>query len=268
MKQDNSIEIYKILSKINFDSLINSGPFAVESKFNQLGRLVYINTTPFDNENQTQQMERYMGYVDLLSGIQSSNKESLHTSFLNGYFNQQAAVHCPVEKERENFFKRALSGYQTFLRLNRRFHSDAGYFAQWQIGALQQYLEYPWPTVEGSYLKAIEYNSVRAEAIRDILLFYSSHNEWRISYIYSLYCKNQFLGKPPSKEKWYINIPFYNWKILKYHISTLINLKKKEDANKCLLQLASYFNLHHSTMSSEEKSEISSLKNYFEKMLR
>jgi hypothetical protein len=195
-----------------------------------------------------------------------SKRDLAWRSFLLGYFYQKAGGSCSHENERENLFKQSLTNYQSFQHTGHSKKTDIHYFAQWQIGSLQKSLRYPWAVAEESHLKAMEYNVERGEAHRDIIIYYCLQQNWPVAYIYSSYCLTHFLGNIPSKGNWFVNTPFYKWKILKYHMSVLLQLGELEQFKECAQELFG----HCSTdpdLSAAEKQEISVLKASWRELL-
>ncbi|HXB34170.1 MAG TPA: hypothetical protein VNV35_12140 [Puia sp.] len=238
-----------MVSRNEIKNIVENGPRSVESAFENW-------TNGSDRQRELE--ERYVSYIDLL------NKKSLDlgqvwTAFLSGYFNHQAGIHCPNEQMRLFFFKESLIRYGLFLKACKHVSPDIAFFAQWQIGLLLQVLESDWAVAEESFLKALEYYPGRGETIREIIVYWGVKANWRMAYIYSSYCKEHFWHRPPASAKWFVNIPFYRWKILKYHVPVLLNLNRIAEAKECVKALFNCETLG-APLEPSEAREINSLK--------
>ena len=187
------------------------------------------------------------------------------TPFIAGYFAQKAGRCCEDKEKKTNLFKQSLAHYQSFLSSKHRAGRDILYYTQWQIGVLQESLGHRWSEAEESYLTALEYDPGRAEALREVLIHQYLQKNWYVALIYSTYCKDQFLGKVPPKRYWGLNLSFYQWKILKYHLAILLHLQKQREAESCLNQLLQLANKHGADLSEKDLKDISMLKESCEK---
>lgn len=235
-----------------YENLIRLGPQGIETE-------LATTTASLD-----QKPNKYIHYVELIRNIKFSKKNPTSRAFLLGYFLQQVGIHCNIPTEREDFFKQSLVQYQSFLSSGKNENPDTHYFAQWQTGVLQQSFGVKWPVVEGSYLRSLEYDTTRAEALKEILNYRCTNQEWRIAYIYSSYCIDEFLGKIPANKYWYIDPSFYNWKILKYHIPILIAIRKKEEAKNFLYKLLDQLQQNPENFTEKDRQDINGMKKRFE----
>jgi hypothetical protein len=235
---------------MDIEKLISSEPMFVENEF---ARLLNI------PQNRTDSKEKFIEYGQLLNDQCLSKNDQYFRSFLLGYFDQRAGSYCSNQNERGRLFKESLFNYQTFQNARKNGNANIRYYAQWQIGLLQQSMGYKWSIAEGSYLEAMEYHSQRGEALREIIIYQCSMKNWPAAIIYSTYCMEHFLGKVPAETRWFVNIAFYKWKIVKYHITILLNLNKKEVAKECAENLFGRY-LANVDLDAKEKDEIYSLK--------
>ena len=238
---------------MDIEKLASAGPEVVEAEFGQLAG------TPSKDTK-----EKYIQYSRILKEQRLSKNDLCWRSFLTGYFGQQAGLYSADKNEQVHLFKQSLADYQLFQDTGRNNHPDTHYFAQWQIGSLQYSLRYEWSVAEESYLKAMEYEAERGEALREIIVYQSIQENWFVANIYSSYCMRQYLGKTPSKGKWFINTSFYQWKILKYQIPVLLHLGENEKAKECARKL---FNLTVPNLNPAEIKEINALKESWGKLL-
>lgn len=208
----------------NITNLI-AGPEHVER---EMTRLLGIDNTAGRN------LFDYLHFIKYLQGIKPHKRQSFVHNFLLAYFHQQAGNHCSDQNQRKEHFKLAFSNYVSYLDSPEKHQPDTKYFSQWQIGKIQESFSHPWPAVEQSYLTTLEYDVSRAEALKAILTYHLSRDHWRVAYIYSSYCMNNFLGKRPLKRCWSVDNDFYDWKILIFHIRILLALGEKQQAQLLL----------------------------------
>jgi hypothetical protein len=242
-----------------FENLIRLGPLAIETELAKM-------TVPIDHESR-RQPNKYIHYVEWIQNRKFSKKYSPDRTFLLGYFLQQAGINSIIPTERENFFTQSIVQYQSFLSSDKNGNADMRYFAQWQTGVLQHSLGTRWPVVEGSYLRSLEYDTTRAEALKEVLNYRCTNQEWRIAYIYSSYCIDQFLEKIPANKYWHIDPAFYNWKILKYHIPILMAIREKEKAKNFLYKLLDRLQQTPENFTEKDRQDINGLKKMTETSL-
>jgi hypothetical protein len=242
---------------MDLENLIYDGPVEVKSAFEKM-----LNGSPKANHSKT----KFIEFATLLNSMRLNKKESGFKFFLTAYFNQNAGVHCSDEDRRRNLFEESLNDYQAFQSNGLKTGIDIRYFAQWQIGVLQQALKKGTFLAEESLLKTMEYDPARGEAIREIIVTYSKDKNWPIANIYSSYCVLKLLGKAPMNRKWFIDFPFYKWKILKYHFIILMNLNKVEEAKEYAHELFAR-SLSIKDLSASEMNEISRLKKSWQEIL-
>jgi len=154
-----------------------------------------------------------------------------------GYLYQEAGKRSVDASRKSSYLEAALIHYELFLRDGRRHSPDTRYFAQWQIGVIRQATGTAWPSVEKSLLQALEYDTSRAEALKAIVTTRYNQQEWRIAYIYSSYCAEQYLDRRPKNRCWVVDDDFYHWKLLRYHIPILLKLQKKAEARAAFREL-------------------------------
>ncbi len=77
----------------------------------------------------------------------------------------------------------------------------------------------------------------RGEALAEILAYRYRQQEWRIAYVYRAFCVRQFLNKPPKNRYWIVDHAFYTWRILRYHLPIVMNLRKRQEAETLLSEL-------------------------------
>jgi hypothetical protein len=221
----------------------------VEAEFEKLTK---------SQQDQKGPQEKFIGYSRVLDQWPWNKTDLYWRSFFAAKFGHRSVAYCSNEKEREALFKKSLADYQSFQVTGKNKNTDIHYFTQWQIGLLQHSLGFKWSVAEESFLKAMEYDRKRGEALREIVIYQCLHENWPVAYIYSSYCKTRLLGKIPSNRKWHINVPFYQWKILKYHISILLQLGDIGQSRESAKELFVYYS-SNTELSSEERKEINNL---------
>jgi hypothetical protein len=231
-----------------FDSLVK-GPSFVQSELAKLAL----------DKGQQRHAPRYL--VELTKKTVLSKKEEFLRPFVIGFLNSRASYSSDNALEKEKFLNDALQSYRAFLHKPKGALPDWLYYAQWQLAEIGELLCHNSNTVEERCLKAAEWDAIRAEALRHILLYRFKRAEWRIAYIYSSYCADQFLGKPPTQRNWFINQSFYDWKILKYHIQILLAIRKKQEAAIKLADLQGILQANPKKFSENDYLDIESLKN-------
>jgi hypothetical protein len=242
---------------MNLEKLINNGPAEFETSLEMMLKGKLTTSEP---------KKKFIEFADFLNTQSRDKKESKLQPFLTAYFSQKAGTHCSDQNERNNLFEKSLNCYQAFQDNGDISKIDLRYFSQWQIGILQQALKKSWFLAEESLLKAMVYDPRRGESIREIIITYSRNKDWRIANIYSSYCVENLLGKVPVNGKWHIDLPFYRWKILKYHVIILVNLNRMEQANECAKELFERA-VSYKDLGASEKNEISELRQSWKEIL-
>jgi hypothetical protein len=181
------------------------------------------------------------------------------TSFILGYLHQEAGKRCADTDQKRCYYEAALVHYEIFLQGRGRHNSDTRYFAQWQTGLIEQSLGHAWPLVEKGLLLALEYDASRAEALKAIITARYNQQEWRIAYIYSSHCVEQYLGRRPEGRYWGVDDDLYHWKLLRYHIPILLKLQKKEEAGAALGELKKRVGPFSASLSERDRETITYL---------
>ncbi|HMI61299.1 MAG TPA: hypothetical protein VK518_10330, partial [Puia sp.] len=145
----------------------------------------------------------------------------------------------------------AMAYFQDFLSWESG-SPDTRYYAQYRLGVIQRFLGSPWPAVEESLLNAVEFDSLRGEATKEIIEHYLKEHQWRNAYIFSSYAVREFFGKCPSNSRsWFIDTPFYLWQVLDYHVPVCLTLRKKDEALQYLKILQQYAWHHPGELDQE-----------------
>jgi hypothetical protein len=203
-------------SKIDLYSsfTLNLGPLYVERVFDSL-----LTRQGVNDVFQMNDIERFVHYLEYIRQKSNPNSRSQFTfiQFYKGHFYQQLANHSCPRNDVQHFLEKALCYYQTYLELS--IHIDESiYYAQWQIGMLQDRLRYPWPQAEYSLLKASAFDPLRGEAIKKIIEHYVYNKQWNKAFHYSTMAMDQFMNKNPvARRRWFIDFDAYNWNIVKTH---------------------------------------------------
>jgi hypothetical protein len=211
---------------------INLGPLYVERVFDSL-----LTKQGVKGVNSMCAAERLENYLEFLKKSINSNNHIQYSviQFYKAHFYQQLANLSMKLENAHHFLEKALCYYQTYLELLAR-SDESKYYAQWQIGILQDILKYPWLLAEDSLLKANAADPLRGEATKRIIEYYMRNQNWDRAYHYSSIAMYKFYNKNPvAQRRWFIDFDAYNWNIIKAHriISCKLGLlKEKSIANE------------------------------------
>ena len=171
-------------------------------------------------------------YLKLLERKQNEAGKWAHNMlpFIKGYCCAREVAARPAEEVNYELVSEGYHSFDKFLSA-QGMDSELGFVAAWKAAALGAQLDLSWSEAEERLLAATEAHPERGEAIREILHHYVSGSDYRIAYIYSSYCQGNFWGNVPRREnKWLVDLSFYNWQVLEYHIPCCYALMKEEEA--------------------------------------
>lgn len=243
--------------EININKFLSNGPNHIDDLFEYLFNL--------EKNMALCLLERYKKYVALLNTnkINSYIPKKWQINFLKGYLHQQVGYYTEEIERKNELYTYSLNNYKTFLDYKKG-EKDFQFFAQWQLGVIQELLNFSWAEVEITYLKAFEVYPQRGESIRNILYHYYNLRDWKIGYIYSSFCINHFYGSIPLGNKtWHIDTYFYTWRILYYHIQICLSLGKIEEAKKNYKLLLYHLANNKYDFTTEEVQKITKYEKYF-----
>jgi pentatricopeptide repeat protein len=184
--------------------------------------------------------DRLQKYIDLL---ETNNQKGNHTKraiicFYLAHFNHQLADNLSESKIK--FYEKAIYHYQSYLKLTKG-AEQSKFYAQWQVGMLLDYLQYPWAAAQDELLKARTIDLCRGEAIKKIIDHYLSTEEWPIAYLFSSYSIEHFYDRNPIASRcWYVDFNCYNWKVLDTQIQVCCKTGKYKEAETVYQELLNY----------------------------
>jgi hypothetical protein len=193
---------------------INLGPLYVERVFDSL-----LTRKGVEGMVQMNAVGRFTLYLDRLKSNLNVHNHTQYavTQFYKGHFSQQLSMHSTSQETARHFQEKALCYYQNYLELAER-EEESRYYAQWQTGILQDALNYPWPMVEESLLKATAFDPLRGEAVKKIVEHYISSQDWKSAYAHSKTAVEKYLNKNPiAHRRWFVEFDAYNWSVLTRH---------------------------------------------------
>lgn len=164
-------------------------------------------------------IERLGNYLEYLKQKTRTNHRIQYSfiQFYKAHFYHQLAHHSVGRKDVQHFGEKALCYYQTYLELSDQ-ADESKYYAQWQIGMLQDILKYPWMLVEDALLKASAVDPLRGEAVKKIIEHYIQVKEWQMAHHYSQLAMARFWGKNPvAHRRWFVDFDAYDWHIVRAH---------------------------------------------------
>lgn len=207
---------------------INLGPLYVERVFDSL-----LMKESMQGIGKMTAKERFVHYLEWLRQRMAKGNRQQYAviQFYKGHFYQQLAMLHRQSGYAQHLMEKALCAYQDYLELP---HSgdESRYYAQWQAGMLQFTLDYPWPLVEDTLLKATGIDPLRGEAIKKITEYYTQRKEWEMAYSYSLMAVNRFLNKNPiAQRRWHIDFSAYDQNIIDGHLRICAGLSRSFKKN-------------------------------------
>lgn len=193
---------------------INLGPLYVERVFDSL--LTREGVKDVFKMGDMERLGKYLGY--LKQKARTNNRiQYTFIQFYKAHFYHQSAHHSHSRKDVQHLGEKALCYYQTYLELSDQI-DESKYYAQWQIGMLQDLLKYPWMLVEDALLKAGAVDPLRGEATKKIIEHYIQAKEWKMAHHYSQLAMNKFWGKNPvAQRRWFVDFDAYDWHIVIAH---------------------------------------------------
>jgi hypothetical protein len=210
---------------------INLGPLYVDRVFDSL-----LTRQGVKDVFRMTDGERFANYLEYLRKNTNPNSHNQYafTQFYKGHFYQRLAHHSSSNRDGQHFREKALCYYQTYLELSG-LPDESQYYAQWQIGMLQDTLKYPWLLAEDALLKASALDPIRGEAIKKIIDHYILNKEWNRAHQYSAIAMHKFFNKNPiAYRRWFIDFEAYNWRVARTHrilSYRLAHLTKKSSAD-------------------------------------
>lgn len=199
---------------------INLGPFYVERVFDCL--LTKQGIIGLQRMTAVERFTCYLEYLKKHTDLHNYTQYAI-TQFYKGHFYQQLSTHSISQELARHYQEKALCYYQNYLELADR-QDESRYYAQWQTGMLQLALDYPWPLIEGSLLKAAAIDPRRGEAVRQIVEHYMTVGEWKKAYIHSLSAVDKYFDKNPiANRRWFVDFDAYNSTVLTRHQKISLN---------------------------------------------
>lgn len=193
---------------------INLGPLYVERVFDSL-----LSRQGAKDVFRMGDIERLKNYLEYLQQKNRTNSRIQYTfiQFYKAHFYHQLAIHSSTRKNVQHFGEKALCYYQVYLEISDKI-DESKYYAQWQIGMLQDKLKYPWMLVEDALLKASAIDRLRGEPIKRIIEHYILVKQWKMAHHYSEMAIDRFWDKNPvAQRRWFIDFDAYNWNIVRMH---------------------------------------------------
>lgn len=139
-----------------------------------------------------------------------------------------------------HYREKAICHYESYLELAED-SAESRFYAHWQSALLQYELDYPWPQVESSLLKATTFDPLRGEPLKHLIDHYCRAKAWRTAYSLSvLAMKTYFEHNPVSRRRWFVDFTAYDWHLLQNHAAICYKLGHIKDAGKVYRQLEEY----------------------------
>jgi hypothetical protein len=244
-----------------FSSLtINLGPLYVERVFDSL-----LTKQGVENVVRMSAADRFEWYLDYLwkKTGNSNHKQYVFIQFYKGHFYDQLANHTAQENAL-HFREKALCHYQSYLELGDH-PQESKFYAQWQVGLLQDMLKYPWRQVEDALLKACAIDPARGEPYKKLVDHYFRVKEWRTAYSYSSIARNRYFDKNPvATRRWFVDFDAYNWNVVNLHLTICYKLRYLQEASKAYDQLLQYEFRHLDEFKESDLRHIHLLEKIFQ----
>jgi hypothetical protein len=252
--------------KINpFCSLtISLGPLYVERVFDSLLTLQGVKDVV--RMPAPERFERYLDYLRQKTNLVDHEQFTL-IQFYRAHFCQQLANLSKHPEITQHWQEKALCYYQTYLELGIR-PDESSFYAQWQTGALQDNLHYPWQMVEESFLKAHTLDPLRGEPIKNLVDHYIRIKEWTTAYSYSaIVLKKHFENAPATNRRWFIDFDTYNWNVVNKHLAICYKLGYMDEVAQTYAQMTDYEVRHLDELKDHDIRHIHSLKKIIRKQV-
>ena len=238
------MELYSTEPTIFSDYSIAEGPRYIEALFDLL--------TPQNTDGGNVYL-KYLHVLEELMGEGDAEKQKL-LLFYQGYCLQKLAKASPDNNG--NLSKKSLLYYEAFLR-DPAGPSEIHYYAQWQVGLLQESLNHPWTDVETALLKATSIDPLRGEAHTKIIRHYLTESDWPQAYLHNSYAREHFYNNDPAQTRtWEVEPSCYNWRVLDKQITICYMLGLKNKVKECLNELFNYLSFRRKELSTKESDYI------------
>ena len=173
-------------------------------------------------------------FLSLWSKMQKNNRKAAYGHDLfAGYYFQKIASCLHREEDVLAYYQFALEHYGRFLKSIHQ-DKDCRYFIQWQMGLIQDRLDFDWQKVKSLLLKASKTHAARGEAMLYIIKHYVGLQDWGMAYKFSLPAKKRYHGKQPINCHWFTDPELYDWKILNLHASICFHMGNIAEAERTL----------------------------------
>lgn len=193
---------------------INLGPLYVERVFDSL--LTKEGVKSVVEMNAAERFTLYLDYLKSNIDVHNHTQYAI-TQFYKGHFYQQLAVHSMANETVRHFQEKALCYYQNYLELAER-EDESRFYAQWQMGVLQERLDYPWVQVEESLQRAVAVDLLRGEPTKKIVEHYMGIREWRRAFLHSRISVERYFDRNPiAVRRWFVDLDAYNTTVLSRH---------------------------------------------------
>jgi hypothetical protein len=207
---------------------INLGPLYVERVFDSL--LTRQGVKDINRMSDVQRFELYLDYLRCHANPTNIRHFAM-TQFYRGHFYLQLAHHTKSPEFVQHYREKALCYYQTYLELKAR-PDESRYYAQWQVGALQEDLHYSWAEAQEALIRAGSVDQLRGEANKRLIEHYIRCKEWKTAYHFSTIAMVRFLDKnPAAHRRWYVDVDAYNWQVLRVHRVIRYKLGHQQEKN-------------------------------------
>jgi hypothetical protein len=248
--------------KINpFSSFtISLGPLYVERVFDSLLTLQGVNEVV-----TMAAIDRFARYLDYLKKRTNNYKWEEFTliQFYKGHFYQQLANHTPLQEHARHHQEKALCYFQSYLELSHR-SDESRFYAQWQIGLMQDLLDYPWKLSENSLLQAHTIDSFRGEPFKALVAHFVRAKDWETAYSYSSFALINYFDKNPAiHRRWFIHFDSYNWTLIHTHLTICYKLGYLNEAEAAWRRILDYERRHPDEFKDSEIRRIHSLERIF-----
>lgn len=179
----------------------------------------------------SERFERYLDYLRKKTDI-TEHEQYIVIQFYKAHFCHQLCDHCLNLEHSRHWQEQALCYYQNYLEVSNRL-DESRYYAQWQVGMLQDVLNYPWCQAEDSLLKALNIDPLRAEPLKKLVDHYMRAKQWKIAYSFSAKTLNEHFDRNPvANRRWFIDFDAYNWNVVNKHCAICYKLGYLAEAEK------------------------------------
>jgi hypothetical protein len=206
---------------------------------------------------------KYIKHAHLLEQYISVDRSDPRWIFYTAQSYHDSASIKNNREENEERLRRSLKYYKERITRKDGYFEEI-FYSQYRIAYIMDLLDEQWSLTMQEYLKAYNFDVLRAEPIKSIIDHYISLNEWNLVYLYTKFGVDNFHNRNPyPKRLLYLDQSLYEWKFLEAHSAACFYTNRKEEAKHYFKQLVDISKNKKELFTDADLLKIERNKNYF-----